>query len=114
MKTQPETRRIVVIGGTSAMDRTYVDRAEKAAQSLAGKVEFEFWTNLTLAEVRRTVGSMPPRTAILYDDHVTGLGRRDVCFVRQVAEMIAKSANVPVYNLFDIGIGRGHRRRVCG
>ena len=65
MKAQPETRRIVVIGGTSATDRIYVGRAEKAAQSLAGKVEFEFWTNQTMAELRQTVGSMPPRTAIL-------------------------------------------------
>ena len=107
MKTQPETRRIVMIGGTSALDRTYVDRAKKAAQSLAGKVEFEFLTNLTFAEVRRTVGSMPPRTAILFASMLRDSAGE--ALVRgQVAEMIAKSANVPVYNLFDIGIGRGH------
>ena len=107
MKAQPETRRIVMIGGTSALDRTYVDRAKTAAQPLAGKVEFEFLTNLTFAEVPRTVGSMPPRTAILFASMLRDSAGE--AFVRgQVAELIAKSANVPVYNLFDIGIGRGH------
>ena len=107
MQAQPETRRIVMVAGTSALDRTYVDRAKKAAQSLAGKVEFEFLTNLTFAEVPRVVGSMSPRTAILFASMLRDSAGE--ALVRgQVAEMIAKSANVPVYNLFDIGIGRGH------
>ena len=59
MKAQPETRRIVMVAGTLALDRTYVDRAKTAARPLAGKVEFEFLTNLTFAEVPRAVGSMP-------------------------------------------------------
>lgn len=79
MKTQPETRRIVMIGGTAALDRTYVDRAKTAAQSLAGKVEFEFLTNLTFAEVPRAVGSMPARTAILFASMLRDSGRRGAC-----------------------------------
>ena len=106
MKAQPETRRIVVIAGSSATDRIYLSRAEKAAQSLAGKVEFEFWTNRTMAELRQMVGSMPPRTAILMTT-VFRDSAGEMFVSTQVAGLIATSANVPVYNLFDIGIGRG-------
>ena len=42
MKAQPETRRIVVIGGTSATDRIYVDRAEKAARRWPEKSSSSF------------------------------------------------------------------------
>ena len=95
-------------------NRTYVDRAKTAAAPLAGKVEFEFLTNLTFRRGATGGRVHAARTAILFAKHVGGSSAGEAFVRGQVAEMIAKSANVPVYNLFDIGIGRGHVGGVCG
>src|SRR6266850_6116073 len=62
---QPETRRIVVIGGTAEVDRSVLNRVKDAARSFAGRVEFDFWENRSMAELRQAVAALPPQTAIL-------------------------------------------------
>jgi hypothetical protein len=42
---QPETRRIVVIGGTAEVDRSVFNRVKDAARSFARRVEYDFWDN---------------------------------------------------------------------
>ena len=66
VKVQLETRRIVVIAGTAAFDLIYLGRAQEAAHSLTGRVEFEFWSNRSMAEVRQAVATLAPRTAVLF------------------------------------------------
>jgi len=45
LRLQPETQRIVVIGGVAPMHQIFIRRAEEVVQSFAGRVQFEFWTN---------------------------------------------------------------------
>ncbi|MGN6718935.1 MAG: hypothetical protein ACTHLX_16260, partial [Candidatus Binatia bacterium] len=56
LRLQPETRRIVVIGGTAEVDRSVIERAKDAARSFAGQVEFDVWDNRTVTELRQAVG----------------------------------------------------------
>lgn len=106
LRLQPETRRIVVIGGTSEVDRITLRRAEAAARSVAGRVKFDFWTDRSMAEVRRDVKTLPPRTAILltrmYED-VAG----EAFIPPQAAQLIAKAANAPLYVLGAASVGGG-------
>ena len=48
-RLQPDTRRVVVIGGVSTADQITVGRVADLARSVVG-VEFEFWTNRSVAE----------------------------------------------------------------
>ena len=66
LRLQPETQRIVIIGGTAEVDRLVLDRAEKAARSFAGRVEFDLWNKRALAEIRKSVTSLPARTVLLF------------------------------------------------
>jgi hypothetical protein len=65
LRLKPETRRIVVIGGTAEVDRHVLDRVKEAGRSLAGRVEFDFWDNRSMDELRQAVAALPPQTAIL-------------------------------------------------
>lgn len=106
IRLQPETRRVVVIGGTAAYDRINVSRAEEAARSLAGRVEFEFWTERSMAELKQAVASLPPHTAILFTSMFRDAAGQ--AFVPpEVARLLASAANVPLYVLADTMVGSG-------
>jgi signal transduction histidine kinase len=105
MRLQPDTRRVVVIGGTSEADRATLGRIQEAAQSLEGIV-FDFWTNRPVAELPAAVKALSNDTVILLatvQNDVTG----QHFFMSQLAEMLAPSADVPVYVLGGASIGSG-------
>ena len=105
MRLQPDTRRVMVIGGTSEADRATLGRIAETAQLLEG-IKFEFWTNQPITELPKAVKSLPEGTVILLSTV-----QRDVTgqrfFTSQLAEMLAPSASVPVYVLSGWAIGNG-------
>ena len=105
LKLQPETERIVVIGGTAPLDRRYLSRTEEAARSIAGRVQFEYWTTYSVAEMREAVASLPPGTVIFFTTvfrDATG----KTFLPAPVASMLAVSSSVPVYVVADSLIAR--------
>jgi signal transduction histidine kinase len=95
MRLQPDTHRVVVIGGTSESDRATLGRIEQDSQSLGG-VRFEYWTNWPVAELPANVGTLREGTVILLSTvqrDVTG----EHFFTSQLAEMLAPQASVAMY-----------------
>jgi PAS domain S-box-containing protein len=106
LRLQPKTRRIIVIGGTADVDRLTLTRAEAAARSFTDRVKFDFWSDRSMAEVRRDVKTLPSRTAILltrmYRDAAGG------AFIPpQTAQLIAEVANVPLFVHGAASVGGG-------
>ena len=101
----PQTRRVIVIGGTSDTDRLTLDRIDEAARSLAD-IDFEFWTNRPIAELRKSAAALPQGTVVLL-----GTVQRDATgeafYTSQVAQWIASSASVPMFVLGAGSIGSG-------
>ena len=106
LRLQPETRRIVVIGGTAEVDTDVVSRVREAARSLSGRAEFDFWTNRSMSEMTQAVRSLPPQTAILFTRMFRD-GAGQVFNSAQAVKLIAESANVPVYIMSDTILGSG-------
>jgi len=103
---QPEVRRIVVIGGTTEIDRQVTERVRDAAQSFQSRIVIEFWDKLTMAELRQAVTALPRDTAILFA-RLFRDGAGQAFISSQVAQTIAESANVPVYVMTDANLGTG-------
>jgi signal transduction histidine kinase len=104
-RLQPETRHVVVVGGVSRADQSTLSRIAEMAQAIEG-VKFDFWTNMPVAEICRAAASLPPDTVILL-----GTVQRDITgqafYTSEVVQMLAPSANVPVYVLGEGLIGTG-------
>lgn len=102
---QPTTRRLVVIGGVSKMDRLTLARIEAVDHSL-DNIDFEYWTNRPIAEMRRDVALLPGDTVVLLSTV-----QRDVSgqqfYTSQVGQMLAASASAPIYTLSAGLIGSG-------
>ena len=106
LRVQPDTRRIVVLGGTADIDRHVVDRVRQVAGDFAGRIEFEFWDNRTMAQIRQGITSLPPHTVILF----TRLFRDAAgqAFISaDVGQSIAAAAKAPVYVMTDPSFGTG-------
>lgn len=105
MRLQPDTRRVVVIGGTTQVDRAAQSRIAEEAQSLEG-VQFEFWTNRTAAELTGDVRSLPEGTVILLGTFLRDAAGQPFN-TSIIAQMLAPSASVPVYVLGGWALGSG-------
>jgi len=102
---QPDTHRVVVIGGTTEVDRATLGRIHEEASALEG-VEFDFWTNRPVAEMPAAVGALPPGTVVLLSTvlrDVTG----QTYFMSQLAQMLAPPAHVPVFVMGGWVLGSG-------
>ena len=106
LRLQPGVRRIVVIGGTSAGDRQKLQPVRLAAPAFTHKVAIEFWDNLAMAEVRRSVTALPPDNAILYTPMFRDAAGQTFVSA-DVGRWIGQSASVPVYLLVDQSFGTG-------
>lgn len=104
-RLQPETRRVVVMGGVSAADQATLRRIAEMARSMEG-VKFEFWTNRPVESLCQAAGTLTPGTVILL-----GTVQRDAAgqpfYTSRVAQMLAPSASVPVYVLGEGMVGSG-------
>jgi PAS domain S-box-containing protein len=106
LRLQPELRRIVVVGGTAEIDRHVLQRVKEAAQSIKGRIEIDFWDNLTMAELRKAVPTVPRDTAILYARMFRDAAGQ--AFISsEVGQWIAQWANAPVYVMTDASFGTG-------
>lgn len=106
LRLQPETRRVIVIGGTAEVDRGVLNRVREAARSFMGRVEFEFWDNRSLAELRQAVSALPTQSVILFSRMFRD-GAGQALISTQVGQSIAQWANVPVYVMSDTVLGTG-------
>jgi two-component system, LuxR family, sensor kinase FixL len=106
LRLQPEVRRVVVIGGTSEIDRHVLHRVKEAAQSIKDRIEIDFWDNLTMAELRKAITAVPRNTAILYARMFRDAAGQ--AFISsEVGQWIGQWANAPVYVMSDASFGTG-------
>lgn len=102
---QPETRRVVVIGGVSGADQLWLGQIAEATKSVEG-VKFDFVTNLPVASLTTAMQSLSAGTVMLM-----GPVQRDVTgqpfITSRVVQMIAPISPVPIYVLGAGLIGSG-------
>ncbi len=105
LRLQPDIERIVVIGGTAEVDRHVTNRVLESARRFPG-VKFEVWDNRSVNAILKDVRSLPPRTAILFSRMFRD-GAGQAVISANVAQSIARVANVPFYGMTGAIFGTG-------
>lgn len=105
-RLQPNARHLMVIGGSTELDRSWQMLAREAIdsrnQKLATTYAFDFTYDTLLAEVSR----LPSDTiVILLPIYADSGGRRLI--PRDVAAAVANASNAPVYGPFETFLGTG-------
>ena len=103
---QPDTQSIIVIGGTTPLDRMYLETAQQDLKAYEDKVTFSYITDESMEQLLETVAQLPKHT-IVYYIHLMQDGRGEAFISRDVAEKLARNANVPVYSFLETFLGSG-------
>ena len=106
LRLQPDTRRVFVVGGTSAFDRNLQATARREFEPFEKRVSFDYLTDLPMDDLLAAVSKVPPRSVILYLTMFRdGAGQTFV--PHDVASRISFAAHVPVYVFLDQYLGLG-------
>ena len=106
-RLQPGARRLVVIGGTSSVDRRWQKNGRKAVEAHNNsKLEAEYWFDRTYSRLLEDVSRLPSDTIVLFLTFFAD--SEDKRFIpRDVAAALAKASAAPVYGFFETYLGTG-------
>ena len=106
-RLQPGARRLVVIGGTSSVDRRWQENGRRAVEAHnSSKLEAEYWFDRTYNRLLEDVSKLPRDTIVLFLTFFAD--SEDKRFIpRDVAVAVAKASAAPVYGFFDTYLGTG-------
>jgi hypothetical protein len=104
-RLQP-ARRLVVIGGTSSIDRRWENGRRAVEAHKSSKLEAEYWFDRTYNRLLEDVSKLPRDTIVLFLTFFAD--SEDERFIpRDVAVAVARASAAPVYGFFDTYLGTG-------
>lgn len=102
----PGTKRVVLIQGVSETDKNWAARAQEDFRAYESSIEFTYLTGLTIAEMRKALGDLPPDTIVFFVSSVrdkAGNVYESPEFLRQVCPASA----APIYGTTEAQLGDG-------
>ena len=102
----PGTRRVVVIMGSSPLERFWRGELGRESERFVGRLEFVWFDGLSLQEILERSSNLPDHSVIFFPlFSVDGAG------VAQSQETVLTQlharANAPIFGLYDFQVGRG-------
>ena len=104
---QPGTKQVVVIGGTTAMDRHLEALVKKDVANYESKFDITYLTNLTMSELLQELSHLPNQTVVLLTDVAQDAAGTKFVDSTQSAPMVTRASNAPVFSLGDVDLGHG-------
>jgi signal transduction histidine kinase len=97
-KLQPDLKQLVIVTGTSNVDRSWEAAARRELARFSGYFSIVFLSGLSLEEVEKRLASLPRQSAVLFLSISTdGLGRR--LLRTQYLSKVVQIAAAPVYSM---------------
>ncbi|WP_239493513.1 sigma 54-interacting transcriptional regulator [Luteitalea sp. TBR-22] len=102
----PETRRVVIVAGGTAVDRLYADAAEQHVHAGWPKLEIVRLDGKSLDDQRARLATLPPHSLILFTTYRGDSSRRSMPTV-EALEALSQSANAPMFGFQAHHLGFG-------
>src|ERR1700739_821058 len=103
----PETRHVVIVGGTTAFDRTAISITKAGIASFASKLDFVYMTDLEMNELLKRLQQLPKQTVVLYISFFQDAAGHKFINATGALPMVAKASNAPVFGISDTYLGNG-------
>jgi PAS domain S-box-containing protein len=105
---QPDTRRVLVITGTSAIDRVWQVAAKRQLGTgrYQGRVDIEYLTDRSVEQVLQRVATLSRGTIVLFGAFTRDATGQNL-IAAEVVRRVAASSSVPVYGPGETYIGNG-------
>ena len=106
LQVAPATKNIAVIVGATPLEHYWQDACQKAAEPLAGRINFTYYSGLSFDEMKERASSLPPDSYILFLLLV-----RDAAGVTfnsdEALQRLHAVAHAPINSIFDHQLGLG-------
>ena len=106
LKLQPDTRRVVVIGGAGKTDRFWATAVRREFQGYQDEIEFIYLTGLPMKNLLDKVANQPKHT-IIFHTQILLDGAGNTFDSAEALSLIFKSSNIPIYSYADVYFGHG-------
>ena len=106
LQLRPQTRRIVVVGGTAEFDRGLQRLARPVLDGLSGRLKVDYVVDSPLSEMLAGAAKLPSDAIVLYLSMFRdGAGAQHV--PRDVLRRYAAVSKAPVFGMFETYLGEG-------
>jgi len=106
LQTKPLTKKIYIIAGDSALERSHVNQLAAITQRYTNKAEFVFLNKLTYEEMMEKIGNINDDSVILYLSWMNDVTGKNF-IPAKVIQTICHDAKIPVYATEAQFIGAG-------
>jgi signal transduction histidine kinase len=106
LRLQPETRRVVVVSGTSALDKRWVAAARAAFAGAPAHLEFTYLTDLPLDAVAARLAALPDGAIVFLIGFLRDGTGRNLGAQEALVRLVERS-RVPIYGLGGARMGQG-------
>ena len=106
LNLHPGTRQVVVISGVGEWDNYWRSVVQQELRPFEGRVMFSYLTGLTIAELQKALGGLPPQTIVLFVSSTKdreGNNPGNLAVIRQISPV----SSAPVYGNSDAQVGLG-------
>jgi len=103
----PETRHVLIVGGTTAFDRMAISITRAGIASLAAKLDFVYMTDLEMNDLLKRLQQLPKQTVVLYISFFQDAAGHKFINATGALPMVAKASNAPVFGISDTYLGNG-------
>lgn len=103
---QPAAKELAVVTGTTDFEKLWETRARQELARFEDRLAVRFLAGLPMEELTAAIASMPRDSIIFYIAVIRdGAGRLYV--PRDVAGLLSRAANAPIYGVYDTYLGHG-------
>jgi signal transduction histidine kinase len=106
LRLQPGTRRVVVVSGTSALDKRWVAAARAAFADAPAHLEFTYVTDLPLEVVAARLAGLPDRTIVFLIGFLRDSTGRNLGAQEALKRLVERS-RAPIYGVGGARMGHG-------
>ena len=106
LSLHPQTRQVIVVGGTSDFDRLVLDQARKEFEPFARRVNVTYATALPLQQLLSDIKQLPPNSIVLLTTFFKD-GTGEPFVPHNVVPLVSAAASAPLYGFLDQFLGRG-------
>jgi signal transduction histidine kinase len=103
---QPDLKRVYVVSGAGAADRSYERQATAEFRPFQGRVAFTYFSGLVMQDLEARLRRLPPHSAVYYVV-VRQDGAGEQFQVMASLSRVASAANAPTYSWADADVDSG-------
>jgi PAS domain S-box-containing protein len=107
LRLQPDTKHVVVVGGTSANDKQVERVVRDRLRTYEGNFDVSYLTTETMPNLLERLRHLPEHTIILYIGFGQDAAGTKFISGSEASTLIVAAANAPVFSLFDVHLNHG-------